>query len=330
MALGDIYVVNAGGNSIQAIDPATDTLRGTAVALGSSPRGAAWCSSNSTIYVASASDNKVYPFDPAAGTTGSGITVGTSPLSLCYAPNVNRLYVPNSGGTTVSVINPATNGVVATIGGFGTSPWGAVYAPTTGNVWVSCNGSTRIDEIDTSTNTRTGTTISTAGASREMTFCYASMLMYVPTANATTQVQAISPVTKAVIANIGSAPNNVPGGACYAQSARRVYVVNNAATSGSKPFSVNPYTNAFVASVDVGASVGQAGIEWSDVSGYVYVSTAGANTVKVINPVTDTVVTTITGLNYPWGVVRAKDFIIPTPRQISSNRTQAVVRAAVF
>src|ERR1700731_621419 len=72
---GDVYVVNAGSNTVSLIDPATNTVIAT-IPVGTSPDGVA-----------------VSPTGPEAG----------------------DVYVVNAGSNTVSVIDPATNTVIATI-----------------------------------------------------------------------------------------------------------------------------------------------------------------------------------------------------------------------
>jgi YVTN family beta-propeller protein len=56
------------------------------------------------------------------------ITVGTVPLGVGVNPNTNRIYVSNQYDSTVSVIDGATNTVIATIP-VGLGPWGGGGQP---------------------------------------------------------------------------------------------------------------------------------------------------------------------------------------------------------
>lgn len=327
MALGDIYVVNANNSTIQAIDPTSNTLRGTAVSIGTSPRGAVWCPANQRIYVASANTARLIAFDPSTNTTGTAIAVGTSPLAACWVPSVSRIYVPNSGATTVSVVNPYTNTVAATISGFGTQPWGAAYAASTGKVWVSCNGATRLDEVNPATNARTGTTVTLTGKAREFVYWPKTGYLYVPVSPASGtayQVDVVDPVGGTVVTSIGGAPQATPGVAAYAPNSSYVWVGNN---GGSVAFAINAEGNTFVGNVGSwGTATPAQGIAYSDISGSLYFATADSNTVRVVDPATNAITATITGLNYGWGVVRAGELRNPSV----TARTQAVNRAAVY
>lgn len=67
-------------------------------------------------------------------TTNSVVTtipVGSAPVDLGMRPDGSRVYVTNSGSNTVSVINTATNLVVATVSGNQvTLAWDAVAGTT--------------------------------------------------------------------------------------------------------------------------------------------------------------------------------------------------------
>jgi YVTN family beta-propeller protein len=73
------------------------------------------------------------------------IPVGFSPRALVYNPTNNRIYCANSGNSwdpdsTVTVIDGATNTVIATIG-VGDGPNALVYNPTNNKIY-SANGGT--------------------------------------------------------------------------------------------------------------------------------------------------------------------------------------------
>ena len=55
-----------------------------------------------------------------------------------------NIWVTNNGGSNVSVINPATNTVTATIG-VGNQPYGVAYDGT--NIWVTNESSNSLSKL---------------------------------------------------------------------------------------------------------------------------------------------------------------------------------------
>jgi YVTN family beta-propeller protein len=80
--------------------------------------------------------------------------VGVEPITVAVTPNSTRAYVTNSGSASVSVIDTATNTVVATIR-VGNSPRGIDVAPEGSKVYVVVNGTHRVAVVDVATNTVT-------------------------------------------------------------------------------------------------------------------------------------------------------------------------------
>ncbi len=91
--------------------------------------------------------------------TGAGfpITVGFNPLAVAISPG-GFAYVANSTDGTVSVVNTATNTVVATIP-VGTNPQSIAVNPAGTLVYVANNGSNTVSVIDTATNAVVGAPI---------------------------------------------------------------------------------------------------------------------------------------------------------------------------
>jgi len=110
-----IYVVNARDNSLTAIDGGT--LSTATVNVGIGPAGVAVNQTTNKVYVANSDDNTVTVID---GTTLSTTTVHVDegPLAVAVNPVTNRIYVGNQryiGGSSISVIDGASNQVIATI-----------------------------------------------------------------------------------------------------------------------------------------------------------------------------------------------------------------------
>jgi YVTN family beta-propeller protein len=81
------------------------------------------------------------------------IPVGLSPSAVSFAPTNGDMYVANSGGNTVSVIDTSTNKVIATISvGKNPSGNGLAFADTNGDMYVANTLDDSVSVIDTSTN----------------------------------------------------------------------------------------------------------------------------------------------------------------------------------
>lgn len=87
-------------------------------------RGIHYHAGTDQVFVAVSGSNTVRVYDATARTLTTTITVGNAPYYFAHATSVDRLYVTNYTDHTVSVINPNTNAVTATITGFAT-PAGA-------------------------------------------------------------------------------------------------------------------------------------------------------------------------------------------------------------
>ena len=102
---------------------------------------------------------KVLPFSPSTLTFGSPITVGTSGIGqIAFTPDGTQAYVAvtnNGSGTTVKVIDVASDTVVATIAAC-TAPDGVVITPDGSKVFVNCSDG-NVVVIETLTNSVTNT-----------------------------------------------------------------------------------------------------------------------------------------------------------------------------
>ena len=74
------------------------------------------------------------------------------PAWVAYDPSNGYIYVTNYASGTVSVIDGATNTVIANIT-VGPAPWGVAYDPSNGYIYVADSGSDSVSVIDGATNT---------------------------------------------------------------------------------------------------------------------------------------------------------------------------------
>src|SRR3990167_2974144 len=158
-----VYVVNNGSNNVSVIDGATNQVIAT-VPVGKNPRGVAVNPNTNRVYVANADNNNVSVIDGATNQVIATIKVGDIPfdgvgfglftaafkvgkLGVCVNPSTNRVYVTNADSNNVSVIDGATNQVIAIVP-VENSPLGVCVNPNTNRVYVSNLESNTVNVID--------------------------------------------------------------------------------------------------------------------------------------------------------------------------------------
>jgi YVTN family beta-propeller protein len=168
---GFLYVANANSNNVSAIDPATNTVVGVPIAVGSSPFAIVFNPDNGLLYVANRGSNIVSAIDPATNTAvGSPIAVGLSPVDIVFNEDNGFLYVTNEQDGTVSVIDPSTNTVVATIP-VGAFPFGIAFNPNNGLLYVANRGSNNVSVIAPLTTTFSEGCNGTIGSAGQAATC---------------------------------------------------------------------------------------------------------------------------------------------------------------
>ncbi len=213
-------------------------------------------------------------------------------------------YVANQGGTTVSVIDTATNAVTATIT-VGLSPYGVAVSPDGSRVYVAnANGGT-VSVIDTATSVVTAT-IPVGSRPNGVAASPDGSRVYV-TNNGGNTVTVIDTATNAVTATIPV--GNSPYGVAASPDGSRVYVANNCVSSSN-------CTNGTVSVIDTATDQvtdtspvgGQPpGVAVSPDGSQVYVTNETSDTVSVIDTATGQVTATITVGHLPFGVAVSPD-----------------------
>ena len=100
---------------------------------------------------------KVLVYDAATYTLKNTITVGDEPAEVTFSADGTKAYVCNGMSNTVSVINPSTKAVIATIN-VESNPVGA-WPASGGKMFVDNEDSQSISVIDVATNANLGTII---------------------------------------------------------------------------------------------------------------------------------------------------------------------------
>ncbi|MGH8980839.1 MAG: YncE family protein, partial [Acidimicrobiales bacterium] len=81
-------------------------------------------------------DGLVVGVGTAAAAVPSPVTVGTSPYGVAMDATTDTVYIANTGSSSVSVIDGATNTVIATVT-VGTEPRAVAVDATTDTVYVA-------------------------------------------------------------------------------------------------------------------------------------------------------------------------------------------------
>ena len=201
-------------------------------------------------------------------------------------------YITNQNSNNVSVIDTATNTVVATIP-VGSGPVGVAVNPSGTRLYVTNRGSGNISVIDTSTNAVVAT-IPVGSGPVGVAVNPSGTRLYAANFSSNT-VSVIDTSTNAVVATIpvGSAPNDV----AVNPSGTRLYVVNHLSSTVSV---IDASTNTVVITIPVGSV--PVGVAVNPSGARVYVTSDFSGKVSVIDTSTNTVFATISVGSRPQGV----------------------------
>jgi YVTN family beta-propeller protein len=224
------------------------------------------------------------PASAAGGyTVTATIAVGSFPSGVAVDSAVGTVYVVNSGGGSVSVIDEATGTVTATIA-VGIAPTGIAVDPAAGTVYVVNHATDTLSVIDEATGTVTATIAVGSGAAG-VAVDPTTGNVYV-TDHAASSVSVIDAATNSVTGTI--AVGAEPAGVAVDSTTGTVYVTNT--TDGTVSV-IDEATGTVTATIGVGTQ--PAGVAVDPTTGTVYVTNAFAATVSVIDAATGTVTATV-------------------------------------
>ena len=222
-----------------------------------------------------------------------------APARAAAAGTAGRVYVSNQGDGTVSVIDPTTNFVVATINVGGT-PYGVTVRPGGTQVWVANYSGQRVDVIDVSTNTVV-TSAGIAGNPHSIAFNPSGTRAYVtvptsadPLAEDTVWVfdATLTPPYPMATIKVG----DQPAGLTMRPDGKRLYVANYGGSLGNSVSVIDTEPNSATQNLkiaDITVGTGPFGIAFQPDGSRAYVADRGSDQVTVINTATQVVVTTI-------------------------------------
>jgi YVTN family beta-propeller protein len=292
---GDVYVANAGSDTLSVIDGITNQLSQT-VFLGCSPVGVVVDPANSEVLVATDGNGNcdaVLAVSESNDAVVASLSLGGCPEGLTLAPN-GDVYVANGCNSAVDVINPASNTVIGSpITGvcvnFG------IAAAANGDIYsAGCN---EVTVISTTNNTVSGSPISIGNCNEGAAVDAANGDLYVAN-DCNNSVSVISTATNTVLTTVGVGCSPVGVGVDPANG--DVYVADQGC-SGNQVSVISGSTNTNIATANVGSSPW--GVAADSVNGDVYVTNSGTTTVSVLVPPTVSGVTPDNGPGQGGSVV---------------------------
>lgn len=223
---------------------------------------------------------------------GGGAGGGGSTPNTPTAQTTTRVYVVNSGSNTVSVMDVASNTVVATIA-VGNFPTAIAVDNTHNRAYVANTGANTLSVID-STSNQTLTTVATGNNPVGVAVNPLTRRVYVSN-SASNTVSVIDGNSNALLASI--AVGDSPFGITVNPATNKVYVANNV---GNTVSAIDALTNTVEATIATGFS--PFGIAVDPATAKLYVSEGSSNLVNVINTTTNSSMASIGVGMFPRGL----------------------------
>lgn len=259
---------------------------GVLLALSSN---SAWAQSAPLLYVTNQFGNTVSVISTSTDTVTSAVTGLSEPWGAAVRGDESLVYAVNlNGGGTgfVSVINTATNTIVANNIPVGNGPTAIALTPNGSTAYVTNESSNTVTAINTATNTvaatiSVGTNPFLVAVSPDSTTAYVANNSFSnPNAGS---VSVINTATNTVTATIALGGTNDPAGLAVSPDGSRLYVTNTGNVTV-----INTATNTITTTIPIAHSVGVA-FNPNGATAYVLSNT----TVSVINTTTNAITNTI-------------------------------------
>jgi YVTN family beta-propeller protein len=237
---GDIYVPNAGSDTVSVISGANNSLIGT-IQVGVNPWAPVFDSTNGDVYVPNLDDGTVSVISGAANSVIATIPVGSAgAFESVFDPTNGDIYV-SVANNAVAVISGDSNTLIANL----TMPGGPsqpLFDPANGEVYVPC-----------------------------------LVPRPTPTTSSSNVVSVISGTTNTVIANvtIGSFPPFSPGADLYDSANGDIYVSDFADFSPGTVSVISGANNSVIATIPV--SPGPSQLAFDPDNGDIYVQNVYVN-----------------------------------------------------
>ena len=307
VTINTLPVVNAISNQTLCNVTATTAVNFTGTATSYN-----WTNDNTTIGLAASGTGNI----PAFTATNTGGTAVTATITATPINSQTMAYIANLGSNSVSVVNTATNTVIATVA-VGSQPFGVSVSPDGSKVYVAISDawSSDVSVINTGSNTVIAT-VAVGSVPQGVAVSTDGSKVYVANGNSNT-VSVINTTTNAVDATIFV--GTTPWGVSVSPNGSKVYVANSNSTNVSV---INTATNTVSATVTVGSQPRCVSV--SPDGSKVYVSNYNSNYISVINTATNTVSATV-GVGFqPYGVSVSPDGSKVYVANYSSNSVSVI------
>ncbi len=221
-----VYVTNNRSGNVTVIDRATHGFQ--TIPLGLSDPDIAFIAINPTgtkAYVANSGNTSGTTVSVISipDHTVSQIAVGNHPIGVAFTPSGNRAYVTNCGDNTVSVIDPLTDTVIATIAALGVCPAGIAVTADGTRAYVVNGVSGSLSVIDTVTNAVTSFSVGPINYGLAIT--PDGTRAYVPMAGANA-IAVVNLATKTLVTTISTGASSAPSNIAINLAGSRAYTGN--------------------------------------------------------------------------------------------------------
>ncbi len=194
---------------------------------------------------------------------------------IIYCPSVDKLYMTSVSSSTVSVIDPSSAAITATIN-VGNSPTRLVYSPINDRVYVTNSASDNVSVIDPSLN-EVVSEIQVGVGPRGIEYCPSNNKIYVVNYNEG-KVNIIDPISNKIINTLTI--GNLPVDILYCPSNDILYVT---CFSPAVVYTIEAQTDNYTF-FSGGLGSNPLNLSYTPNLDRVYVSNFGSNTVSLIDP----------------------------------------------
>ncbi len=252
-----------------------------------------WVNDTPTIGLAANGTGNIASFTATnTGSTPVTATIKVTPLPKGYA------YVTNNTSGRVSVINLATNAIIATIPA-GTNPFGVTVSKDGSRIYVASQNPNKVIVINATTNTVITSIPIAAGVISGVAVSPDGSRVYV-TNQSSNNVSVINTTTNSVITTIPV--DAKPIGITVSPDGSKIYVANYDAGSISV---IDAITNTVAITIPV--DTGPFGIVISPDGSKIYVANELNDEITIINTASDIIISTVSVGAGPYGIAISPD-----------------------
>ena len=211
------------------------------------------------------------------------VGVGNSPAAVAVNPVTNRIYVANTAGNSVTIIDGSNNSTTTV--NVGTGPQAIAVNPVTNEIYVANTGSNNVTVINGADNTTA--TVNVGSGPQGIAVNSATNKIYVANtgSNNVTVIDATDNLNITTPVGAGTGPVSV----AVNMVTNKVYVSNH----GSNNVTVINGVDNTTSSVTDPIGKGPSAVAVNPVSNRIYVANQTSNSVTVINGAGNTVATTV-------------------------------------